>query len=64
MHIFVCIVSLPYRLILVCEHDILFMYVCLYRCSDEIGVFSTNSIPTWGSINIIVMVMVFSDNFF
>ena len=34
-----------------CEHDILF------------DVPSTNSIPTWGSKHVIVMVMVFSDNF-
>ena len=24
------------------------MYVCLYKCTNEIDVLSTNSIPTWG----------------
>ena len=54
MHTFACIVGLPYRLILVCENDIICVYVCLYKCTKEIDVLSTNYIPT--SINVMVMV--------
>ena len=32
--------------------------MCLYKYTNEIDVFSKKSIPTWGSINIMVMVMV------
>ena len=64
MHTFVCIVGLPYILILVCGHDIICVYVCLCKCTNEIDVLSTNSIPTWGSINVIVMVMVISLYFY
>ena len=49
--------ALTYRLIIVCEHDIICVYVCLYKCTNEINVLSTNSISTGGSINIMVMVM-------
>ena len=48
MHTFVCIVGLSYRLIVVCAHDIICVYVCLYKCTNKINVLSTNSIPTWG----------------
>ena len=39
-----CIVGLAYRLIVVCEHDL----ICVYVCTNEIDVPSTNSIPAWG----------------
>ena len=48
MHTFVCIVGLPYILIIVCEQDIIYVYVCLFKCTNEMDVLSTNSIPTWG----------------
>ena len=57
MQTFVCIVGLPNRLILV--YDIIYVYVCLYKCTNDIDVLSSNYIPTWGSINIMVMVMVY-----
>ena len=47
MHTFVCAVGLPYRLILVCDHDIICVYICLYKCTNEIYILSTNAIPTW-----------------
>ena len=40
-------VGLPNRLILVFEHYIMCLYVCLHKCTNEIDVLSTNSIPTW-----------------
>ena len=38
MHTFLCIVGLPYRFILVCEHDIICVNVCLYKYTNEIDV--------------------------
>ena len=58
MHTFVCIVDVPYRLILVCEHDIICVYVCLYKYTNKIDVLSTKRYTYLGSINVMVMVMV------
>ena len=56
MHTFVCIVGLPYRLILVCEHDIICVYVCLYKYTNKMYVLSTKRYTYLGSINVKVMV--------
>ena len=35
------------QFILVCENDIMCVYVCLYKCTNKIDILSKNSIPTW-----------------
>ena len=42
----VCIVGLLYRLILVHEHEIIHVYVCLYKCTNEIDIPTKNLVLT------------------
>ena len=40
VHTFVCTVGLPHKVILVCEHDIICVHICLYKCTNKVDVLS------------------------
>ena len=50
-----CLLSKTIIMTFIEEHDIICVYVCLYKCTNEMYVLSTNYIPTCGSINVMVM---------
>ena len=46
-----------YRYCLIaCEHEMIYVYGYLNKCTNKIDVPLTNHIPTWGQINVMVMI--------